>query len=410
MKSMSYARLAVLVIVCVWCPNALGQDVRRLSIGSTAEYLDQQADLNLGASSVSPVNGHVFQAVLSKSDEEGSGYRFYIWELTADGKKVHEWLVYEGTSEVTPMPSYLFPDLHVLPTGEILAVIMDESGIPAIAKLDARGRNIFTRPLTENRRRYPLFRRIMPAPGGQAFVLGQLRGKPAIVKTDEQGQILFEKEIKVEGDGICSDGVQLSDNRFRICGISQDGIIFRGSRSWVVDVDSQGEVQKQFLFANAAPASLPGNHRLVNLDSGQTAVVHPVTAEGKTYCYLTVFDDALKKIDEIKLCEVPEYVGSFEVQRYDKGLVIAVVSSPRKISLYVLDEQLKVRAVGDTEGLLPGGPLRYRLAIADDRALVLVQKGSPLPNDRDSIECGVIDLKVPPGSVQRSRKSSRDVP
>jgi hypothetical protein len=236
----------------------------------------------------------------------------------------------------------------------------------------------------------------MPAADGQAFIIGKVRGKPAIVKVDEQGQVLFEKGIDIARWGICLDGVRLSENRFRICGVTKED---DSIRSWVVDVDDQGEMQREFVIDNAPWISLAGNLRIARLGSNWTAFVHPVTADGRTYCYVTALDDALRRIDEVRLCEVPRYGGTLHVQSYGDGLVITVESSPRAISVYMVDENLKVKAQGVAEPLSVGSPVISRLAVSQNRALVLAQKGTPLQKEKHAIGCVVLDLRDSRGQV-----------
>jgi len=307
-------------------------------------------------------------------------------------------LIHGGYSKTIPIPSHVVPCLHVLPTGVMLAVIVDEPRIPSIVKIDARGSVIFRKPSIEHGKDYPHFTRIMPAADGQVFMLGGLRGRPVIWKIDEQGETLFEKEIVMEGAGICSDGVRLSDNRFRICGVSRNG---DGARSWIVDVDGHGEIQREFVFDDAPWTSFPQNLRIVNLESNRTAFLHPVTIEKKTYCYLTVLDDVLKPIAEIQLCEVPDFVGTFQVQRHNTGLVIGAVGLGGKISLYLLDEDLQVEAVGDTKDLSVGGASVYRLAVSEGRVLVLTQGGAPMVRNSNALGCAVFDLEKLRGAAPR---------
>jgi hypothetical protein len=189
--------------------------------------------------------------------------------------------------------------------------------------------------------------------------------------------------------------VQLSENRFRICGVSHDRDSIRsgdGIRSWVVDVNSEGEVQGKFVIDNAAWVSLPRNLRIARLGSNGTAFVHPATVDGKTYCWVTVLDETLKPVAETKLCEVPGYVGEFHVRSYGDGLVIAVQSDPRTISVYVVDENLRVKAKG-VAGPLPGVLSTYRLAVTEDRALIFAQKGTPLQKEKHAIDFVVFGLK-----------------
>ena len=71
----------------------MGDDVRKLTSIAHAEYADEHADLYLGASGVSRVNGHVFQAVLLRSDRAKPVFDYHLWELGSDGEKLREWLI-----------------------------------------------------------------------------------------------------------------------------------------------------------------------------------------------------------------------------------------------------------------------------------------------------------------------------
>lgn len=390
MRLSSYTTLALLVITCVPGANPTDQDAGQISVVIRKEYMDERADLHLGGASISPVNDHVFQAILVKSDNDKHVFDFYLWELTLEGERVKEWLVVPGIANKIPLPFQVVPCLRVLPNGDTVTVVVDDSGIPSLVKIDVRGRIVFTTPLAGHREEFPRFTSIVPISGGQLLVLGQLQGKPAMVKVDELGSAVFKKRIGLEGDGICADGVQLSDNRFRICGASGNGNVVR---SWVVDVDGQGEVQGEIVFANAAWPPLSHDRRIAQLESNRTAFVHPVTVEGKTYCHVAVLNDALEQIAEVRLCEVPGYVGAFQVQRRNTGLVIAAVSGPRAISLYVMNEDLTVRAVGEAQDLFQGNPFAFNLAVDRNRALILAQRGSPMVKKSHAIGCAVFDLK-----------------
>jgi hypothetical protein len=389
MKSVCCTQLALFALVCNASAQSTGQDVRKLTSIAQKNYAVEDVDLYLGGSDVSPVNGHLFQAVLVKSDDAKPVYDYYLWELDSSGEKVQEWLIRAGISNESPFPSHIVPALRILPDGNILSVTAEVPGNSQIVRFDVNRGMISKKPLPDNKNLSSHFEGILPARDGHAFIIGSVRGKPTIVKTDEQGQVLFEKGIDIGRWGICSDGVQLSENRFRICGVTKEDDTIR---SWVVDVDDQGEMQGKFLIDNAAWVSLPRNLRLARLGSDRTAFVHPVTADGRTYCHVTALDDALKTIAETRLCEVPAYVGEFHVQRYGDGLVIAVQRDPKTISVYVVDGNLRIKAEGVAEPLSPGVLWNYRLAVNEDRALVLAQRGVPLKKKSHTIDLAVFGL------------------
>jgi len=366
-----------------------GQNVKKLISVAHAGYADERADLYLGGTDVSPVTGHVFQAVLVRSNRAKPMFDYYLWELGNDGEKVNQWLIRAGISNEDPFPSHIVPTLRALPDGSILSVILYGLRQPKLVKIDAEGHMIFEKPLTAHDRLHPIFKSIIPAGDGQAFIVGQIRGKPAIVKIDEQGQFVFQKEIAGEGGGICTDGLRLSENRFRICGVTKDG---DDIRSWVVDVDDQGELQREFVIDHAPWISIAMNLPIARLGSNRTAFVHPVTVDGKMYCCVTVLDDALKSIAEAKLCEVTGYAETFHVQRYDGDLVIVVQTAPQTISVFVVDENLKVKAQGVAEPLSVGSPVFSRLAVTGDRALILAQQGTPLQKEKHTIGSVALDL------------------
>jgi len=264
-------QLTLLAAVCACTSSTLGEDVRKLTSIAHTEYAEERADLYLGGSGVSPVNGHVFQAVLVQSDREESVFDYYLWELDPDGEKINDWLIRAEISNEGPFPARVVPCLRVLPDGNILSVIAETPGNPQVVRFDTSTGIIFAKPLTEHQKVSPLFKSIMPAGDGQAFVLGQIRGKPAIVKVDEQGQILFEKGIDIARWGICVDGVRLSENRFRICGVTKEG---DSIRSWVVDVDNHGEMHREYVIDNAPWVSLAGRLRIARLGSNRTAFVY----------------------------------------------------------------------------------------------------------------------------------------
>lgn len=402
LKSMCRTQLALLVMICTASAQTTGQDVSKLTSIAQRNYADETLDHYLGASDISPLNGHAFQAVLVKSDDAKPAYDYYLWELGPDGEKVQEWLIRAGISSESPLPSHIVPALRVLPDGKILSVIAERPTNPEIVRFDGSRGMIFRKPLPDNKDLSPLFTTIIPAGDGQSFVLGKIRMKPIIVKIDNQGQIVFKKEIAMDGGGICSDGVQLSENRFRICGVTHNEDSLRsgeGIRSWVVDVNDQGEVQEKFVIDNAPWVSMPRTLRIARLGSNRTAFVHPVTAEGKTYCYVTALDDALKTMAETRLCEVPNYVGEFHVQSYGDGLVVAVKSDPNVISLYVVDGNLRTKAEGIAEPPSAGFLSNFRLAVTADRALILAQKGIPLKAKTNTIDVALLGLENPQGQV-----------
>lgn len=401
----SIAKLSMSLVVNI-VPLA-PQAVPPSTITHTVEYADEANGVYLCESDVSRVSGNIFQGVITKRHgEKTSLVKFSIWELSPEGRKLREMPIHQDRMILRgPVPE-LFPCLRVLPDGDILAIVSYGHVLPSVVRVDVQGNILFSKPLSQRKRDSAHYLDIVPALENQALVVGQVRGRPTILKLDRNGDILFEKQLDIQGGGVCSSGARLSDGSFYICGLSYD---WKQPTSWLIQVDDQGDVQREFIHDNvgAGVACMRVNHRVMKTGLNRIAFVHPVSTQGKLYCHLRIFDQSLEQIKEIMVCEVPDFGGAFRLQPYSNGIAVATKDNQGGIWLHLFDDHFELKGKKGQQDYLTDH-FYYTLAISDGRALLLGNQGLGYVARKNKIRGVVFNLtdeRVPEATDRNSSES-----
>lgn len=385
-----FARLSFSLVVCFCVARSMGEDLRSLPVTGETEERDESRDIYVANVDVSETTGKIFQGVVLRPRNESRPVEFYVWEVSAQGTRLHEWRIDEDTTaKRVPFPRTLFPCLRVLPSGDIVAITVHENRVPSIVKVDADGDVVFKRPLFQQKKLPPHFFDLVVGPEGQIVAVGTQLGKAFVLKLDRQGNPLFEKVIDVEGKGVCASVAPASDGGFYVCGYSRNDDAYT---SWLVELDTHGDLRRRIQFDDASLACMPENHRIARLNAEQIAFLRPVSAEGRTFCRLTVLDGTLKEIDETNVCEVPRFVGRFELDRYKDGVVVAAQTDVSVVSLYLLDEQYRATATYRHQVALRD-PFAHALAVRGEVALLLAQKKGEASDGTNAVRCTIVALE-----------------
>lgn len=350
-------------------------------------YASEQDSLLPGGIDVAGANEELYLGTIQcRPQAEGWHLRFLVQVVDTAGKAVRSIPVGEADLKMKAVLPGLFPCVRVLPNGDVLALANLDRQVTSAVRVGPNGEVRFSKRLwPEKVADSAQFRTIVPLSDDAATVLGQVDGKPAVVRVNRLGEIVLHRVLQDMGEGFCSSGAQVSDRDLVVCGLSssEGGM---GSTAWVVRLDAQGNSKKVFKVDNNAPPSLslPQSYAVETLPDGNVAFVLPVIdADGSNWRLITLGSD-MNKLADTKLLSFERIAPCCRMRQTKTGLAVLVYTDIRNAALLSVSSDGTIRAQRNPgrERLLGGNTW---LAVKNGITYILAQDGFPSSKEKSTI-------------------------